>query len=536
MADAQPDTSEGSDINEEIDSEEKDETDDPLERAQWFEAMFGDEEACDFDGFQSEWATDDFRPREKMPYTRVPGIKIEMPNNFTPAEIFSQIFTEEMWMKITKETNLYADQTRSANPSSSKWVAVTVAEIKTFIGICLAMGVLDLPAWRDYWRQKKWLFQTNIPKAMSRDRFAIIWRYFHLQDNNATDVDRSDKLWKVRWYLNYLTQFQKLYEVNGFVTIDESMVKFKGRLAFQQYLPLKPTKWGIKVWVLAESSTGYVSNFQVYTGRDGRTEKGLAHRVVMDLVKPYYGSHLFVVMDNFYSGVPLFEDLKAHGVDACGTIRANRKGIPPKPQAMAKHQYQVAQKDDLTFCAWQDTKVVMVLSNYHNPSATGTVTRKKGGHAQTNVTVPACLADYQKHMKGVDLLDQMVGYYQFQHRSKKWWRRLFFFFLSVGCYNSFIVARGAEAAYKSSYKEWVEDLAQELITPVTSRSAPQSPAGPSRASAEHDCQKIFEKRKVCWECSQAKSGTGVRTGATVYVCRQCQVPLHIECFGKHCRR
>ncbi|KAL2099439.1 hypothetical protein ACEWY4_005919 [Coilia grayii] len=272
------------------------------------------------------------------------------------------------------------------------------------------------------------------------------------------------------------------------------MVKFKGRLAFRQYLPLKPTKWGIKVWVLAESSTGYVSNFQVYTGREGRTERGLAHHVVMELVKPYYGSHLSVFMDNFYSGVPLFEDLKAHGVNACGTIRSNRKGIPPKPQAMVKHQYQVAQKDDLTFCAWQDTKVVMVLSNYHDPSARGTVKRKQGG-VQTDVTVPACLADYQKHMKGVDLLDQMVGYYQFQHRSKKWWRRLFFFFLSVSCYNSYILAMGAEAYKECSYKEWVEDLAQELVTPVTSRSAPQCPAGPVSASAEHDCQKILRRER-----------------------------------------
>lgn len=355
-----------------------------------------------------------------------------------------------------------------------------------------------------------------------------------MQDNNDHDVDRTDKLWKVRWYLNYLThRFQKIYEVNGFVTIDESMVKFKGRLAFRQYLPLKPTKWGIKVWVLAESSTGYVSNFQVYTGREGRREKGLAHRVVMDLATPYYGSHVSIFMDNFFSGVPLFEELKAHGVNACGTIRSNRKGIPPKSQPMEKHQYQVAQKDDLAFCAWQDTKVVMVLSNHHDPSATGTVRRKQGSEFQTDVTVPACLADYQKHMKGVDLLDQMTGYYQFQHRSKKWWRRLFFFFLSVSCYNSYVIARYVEA-YKGCYKDWVEDLALELVTPVTARSAPQCPSAPVSASAEHDYRKLFEKRKVCWECSLAKSGT--RPGATVYGCQQCKVALHVECFGKHTRR
>ncbi|CAL8320091.1 unnamed protein product [Gadus morhua 'NCC'] len=55
------------------------------------------------------------------------------------------------------------------------------------------------------------------------------------------------------------------------------------------------------------------------------------------------------------------------------------------------------------------------------------------------------------------------------------------------------------------------------------------------ALAEHDCEKIFEKRKICRECSLSKSGTEARPGATVYGCRQCNVPLHIECFGKHYR-
>ncbi|XP_063757603.1 piggyBac transposable element-derived protein 4-like [Eleginops maclovinus] len=552
-------SSEGSDIEEGIDAEyqvqadvladglEEDDLDrlvlpsDRVVREQWIQAMFGEEEGdlCEFAGFGNEWKSDNFHSREKIPFNREPGIKIELPlpDVITPVQVFSRIFTEDMWMRLVTQTNLYAEQTRSATPSNSKWEPVTIVEMKTFVGLCLAMGIIELPLRRDFWRQKKWLFRTTIPQAMSRDRFAIIWRYLHLQDNDAIDVDRTDKLWKVRWYLDYLKdRFQELYEVNGFVSVDESMVKFKGRLSFRQYLPLKPTKWGIKVWVMAESSTGYVSNFQVYTGRKaGGSEKGLAHRVVMDLARPYFGSHLSIYMDNFYSGVPLFEDLSAHGLDACGTIRSNRKGIPTKLAAMARHQYTVRQKDDLTFCAWQDTKAVLVLSNHHAPTATGTVKRRQGGDVQTEVTVPACLSDYQRNMKGVDLLDQMVGYYTIKHRSKKWWRRLFFYFLSVSCYNAYIVAKRAGANF-SGYKDWQEDLAQELVTPVTARSAPQCATAPVSASAQHDCEKIFEKRKICRECSLAKNGTDARPGATIYGCRQCNVPLHVECFGKHVRR
>lgn len=34
-------------------------------------------------------------------------------------------------------------------------------------------------------------------------------------------------------------RFQELYEVNGTVTVDESMIKFKGRLSFRQYMKMK---------------------------------------------------------------------------------------------------------------------------------------------------------------------------------------------------------------------------------------------------------------------------------------------------------
>jgi hypothetical protein len=52
------------------------------------------------------------------------------------------------------------------------------------------------------------MFVTSFNKVMSRDRFDLIWRYLHLQDNEAVPVDeeRLDKLRKIRWYLDYLDQ------------------------------------------------------------------------------------------------------------------------------------------------------------------------------------------------------------------------------------------------------------------------------------------------------------------------------------------
>jgi hypothetical protein len=239
-------------------------------------------------------------------------------------------------------------------------------------------------------------------------------------------------------------------------------------------------------------------------------------------------------------------DLQVKVVKACGTVRAGRKDLPKnkeltKKAGLNKHQFNVAQQDDLTFCVWQDTKTVMVLSNFHDPTANGSVKRRTGGQRQIDVRVPACLADYQQHMKGVDLLDQMVAYYQIRHRPTKWWRRLFFYLFTVAGYNAFVAARsvgGPGWKYRrSGYKDWLEDLSQELIVPVTARSAPcVLPTAPTGASADHDLAQINTKRKTCRECSLKHSGTDMRPGSTLMGCKQCNVPLHRECFMYHVGR
>ena len=55
-------------------------------------------------------------------------------------------------------------------------------------------------------------------------------------------------------------------------------------------MPLKPTKRGIKVWVLGDSHNGYFWKFEVDTGKQGDTvEKGLAARVVKSLTEDLTG-------------------------------------------------------------------------------------------------------------------------------------------------------------------------------------------------------------------------------------------------------
>ena len=95
-------------------------------------------------------------------------------------------------------------------------------------------------------------------------------KFLHLSDNSlyiAKGQPGHDPLYKLRPLLRpVIANFQAAYTLNRELSIDEAMVGFKGRLSFIQHLPKKPTKWCMKAYVLADSKTGYVYNWRLYTG------------------------------------------------------------------------------------------------------------------------------------------------------------------------------------------------------------------------------------------------------------------------------
>ena len=50
-------------------------------------------------------------------------------------------------------------------------------------------------------------------------------------------------------------------------SIDEHMVKFKGRSGMKQYIESKPIKWGFKFWFCCLSKSGHLYQIDLYLGR-----------------------------------------------------------------------------------------------------------------------------------------------------------------------------------------------------------------------------------------------------------------------------
>ena len=73
--------------------------------------------------------------------------------------------------------------------------------------------------------------------------------------------------------------------------------------------------------------TGYILNAELYEGKtSGDTQNPT--NVVKNIVRPYRGQGSIIVMDNFYTSVPLLTSLYSEGFMAVGTLRENRKELP----------------------------------------------------------------------------------------------------------------------------------------------------------------------------------------------------------------
>lgn len=140
-----------------------------------------------------------------------------------------------------------------------------------------------------------------------------------------------DKLPPIRdVFEQWVSTLHDAYEPHENITADEQLVTFSGRCLFRQYIPSKPRKYGIKVWAACDSTNYYVTNLQVYTGKDEDepTESNQGKRVVLDLTQNLSLSGRNITTDNFFTSLDLAKELERKQMTLLGTIRKNRRELP----------------------------------------------------------------------------------------------------------------------------------------------------------------------------------------------------------------
>lgn len=481
----------------------------------------------------SNWKKQEIAPKLND-FQQLTGPSSEVPPDIrNPVDFFLLLFGDAIRL-VTEQTNLYAPQEKR------NFIPTTEQEMKTFIAVNLLMGVKKSPSFRDYWSSRPELRDDFIASKMGVNRFDSLLTSLHCNDNAKMPKKGDpgfDKLYKIRPYIELLKKiFQKYYRPSKEVSIDESMVKFKGRIGFKQYMPMKPVKRGFKIWVCADKE-GYVSNFEIYTGKQtDKPETDLGKRVVLDMTKGLEGSGHHVYFDNYFTTTDLLLSLQENQIYACGTVRANRKNLPTglkTDKEMDRGDFDWAVYRGKVSCIkWKDKRTIQLLSTIHSPIDQTKVNKREKDGSMTEVNCPKAVIDYRRCMGGVDEADMMQSYYAIDRKSRKWYHRLFWHFLDTSVVNSYVIFKrktksatslkifrceiilsliGASVSRGSSGRQ---SSAEKLV----SRFKPYVPIDQRRYQAKH--LPVHETSRRCAQCSTSKQPHRTR-----WSCIQCKVGL-----------
>ena len=131
----------------------------------------------------------------------------------------------------------------------------------------------------------------------------------------------------------FLANLKKYYIPGRDLTVDEQLVPFRGKCPFRQYMAIKSAKYEIKVRWNCDADTFYPLKGEIYLGR----QPGQLHQVglgrtavVKNTTGPWLGPGRNIVCDNFFTNIPLAEELLHRQTTIVGTLRKSKREIPPE--------------------------------------------------------------------------------------------------------------------------------------------------------------------------------------------------------------
>lgn len=175
------------------------------------------------------------------------------------------------------------------------------------------------------------------------------------------------------------------------------MIAYRGHFSpIWQYIPAKPTRYGIKCWAAVSNPSRYIYNIIPYLGKSGgEAKEGQGEKVVHQLRRGLGHRSHTVVCDNFFTSPQLFHGLLQRGIFATGTVKGNRVGFPSCLMGMKRGDHprtmlfwQMHKSHRMAATTWFDSKPVSFLSTSAKPLGEATTMRWSQGVREEISTTP----------------------------------------------------------------------------------------------------------------------------------------------------
>lgn len=501
----------------------------------------------------------------KVRLQKLKGPALTLGTRPTPEEVWRLFITKEMVEKIVKHTNeKLANMRLKLENKDLCYKDTDPVEIDALLGLLLFCSIFKSSR-----EPLSSLFSTTTSgrpifrAIMTEKRCCVLLRALRF-DDSATRGDREkiDKGACISEFFNaFISNCKENYEPGAHMTVDETLVSFRGRVSFLVYNPQKPAKYGVKIMVMADAHNAYMYNAYMYTGKgsDGYTlsanEKKLLipTQAVVRLAKDIFGSHRNITCDNWFVSVELAQVLLKNGLTLVGTMKKNKPQIPTEFQPSKDREIPSSlygYTKDLTLLSFapKKMKAVVLLSSMHHTAYTDKATCK-----------PEIISFYNATKGGVDTLDFKCSNYCANRKSRRWPLVVFYHLLAVTSSNAHILHKMFKdnkattsydftraVAYGLIFKQLqkrlqIINLPTELkaIISETHKDATQlkqeteqrqPPNRNSRQETPGSRSDKLERRLTCRLCPYQKKR---RAG---YKCIKCDTPVCAECSRKLCKQ
>lgn len=409
------------------------------------------------------------------------GVRGDARNVSTETDAFKLFITDEVIGEIRQNTNKKLDLAKEKIKASSSaktqekslhlYQHISHNEMTAFLGLSVIRAFyknLTVPQLFDPATGPS-LFKA----VMGGRRYAVILQNLTF-DNRETRDERKkgDKFCHIRDLFNTVdSNLRRHFVPSECLTVDESLVRFRGRCPFKMYLPSKPGKYGILLRTVADASYRYMWKMWPYSGRPEEPDQSPPHvqlPSVMDMVKylveDVAGTGRNVTLDRFFTSVPLAEDLMASRLTMVGTVNRGRKLLPEEMKKTSGREpgttlFGFRNGVTLVSHAPKPNKVVLLMSTQHHAPMVDAHSGK-----------PEIMLFYNSTKGGVDVLDAMVEKCMGKPPLNRWPTAVLFFLLGVAQVNSTTIlllnrGHGTSEVSNGVRREMAFSLARGLVMP-----------------------------------------------------------------------
>ena len=149
---------------------------------------------------------------------------------------------------------------------------------------------------------------------ISLQRFRFI-HYCITFDDRLTfqECPKVDKLVAVRDSFSAFVENWKLcYPMGQNITMDKMLPGFRGKWGFRQYIPSKPSIYGIRIFAMVDSKVFYTGNLEIYANKQPEGLYLISNEpadISRRLAESIYSSRRNITAGNWFTDMNLISNL-----------------------------------------------------------------------------------------------------------------------------------------------------------------------------------------------------------------------------------